>query len=377
MSGPRNVTDVAIDCAIHGLPEPNNGWRNLIPAYDLGAMVSSGSGQITLQALVASLWYDGQKAVKTLENYERICRTRFMLSEPWSKIYGRAIVNCWAATVLIARKKGFVDLATRFAGLLDTWAATCALMESDGLIMAAGCRSWGWPIGVGGFHETWGRACGSLVIPAPGSAKYGKPGVDDDWGWLSRCEYLAKDVYCQAAAGWKGKDPLWIVANAPRWAARTTMELIGWKDGSRLWLMGSDQVELVDEDENSNTPGVLLAGVLNHKKVELPPYPANGITHLRQTQVFADIDGSPRDGWVLTHSHLGEELGAAGYRLSRVVGYKPDEVIFRIRIIAGNPVWMMIDKAVENEPPIYTPIYQKPTKKRGWLSRLFEKLFGS
>lgn len=378
MAGPRNLTDVAIDCAIHGMPDPQNGWRNHIPGEDLGAMPNGGSGQITLQALVASLWYDGSKAIKTLENYEQVCQTRFMLSEPWSKIYGRAIVNCWAAVVLIARKKGYADLASRFAGLIDTWSATCALMVSDGLIMAAGCRSWGWKLGVGGFHEMWAKACGSAIIPPPGSKKYGIPGVDDDWGWLSRCEYLAKDIYRKSASGWDGKDPMWILDNAPRWAARTTMELIGWKDGSRAWIMGEDQEKLVDEDENSNTPGVLFAGMINHKPVELPPFPANGITHLRQTAVVADIDGSPEKGWILLHSHLGDKSKYGKFLVSSVAPYKPDEVIFWVRIPSGSLSWVFVEATpiVPMRTPIVPP-KEPVTKKRGWLSRLFEKLFGS
>lgn len=78
---PRVKTDIAIDSALHQLPEPANGWRDLIPPENLGAMVDSGSGQITLQALVASLWYGPRPAaVRSLNRYADLCPSRFMLS---------------------------------------------------------------------------------------------------------------------------------------------------------------------------------------------------------------------------------------------------------------------------------------------------------
>ena len=107
MPGPREITDVAIDSALHALPEPDNGWRNQIPPEDLGQMASAGSGQITLQALVASLHYGSRPyAVRVLNHYADVCWSRFMLSEPWSAIYATAIVNCWVVTVLLANRHG-------------------------------------------------------------------------------------------------------------------------------------------------------------------------------------------------------------------------------------------------------------------------------
>ena len=115
MPGPRETTDVAIDSALHRLPEPANGWRALVPPEDLGAMVDAGSGQITLQALVALLWYGKPQersfATRALHRYADLCWSRWMLSEPWSDIYGRAIVCCWLAVVLIAERIGDGALA--------------------------------------------------------------------------------------------------------------------------------------------------------------------------------------------------------------------------------------------------------------------------
>lgn len=160
MPDPREITDAAIDRALHALPEPDNGWRNHLPPEDLGAMVDAGSGQITLQALVALLWLGNAKerafAVRTLNRYADLCWSRFMLSEPWSAIYGEAIVCCWLAVVLLATRIGEHALAARFRDLLAAWAATSRLMEAraaDGKIyvMSAGCRSWGHDIKASGL----------------------------------------------------------------------------------------------------------------------------------------------------------------------------------------------------------------------------------
>lgn len=336
MPDPRRITDVAIDCAIHMLPEPSNGWRNLIPPKDLGAMVSSGSGQITLQALVAQFHYDGKPANETLVNYYNMCKHRFMLSEPWSVIYGEAIVNCWAAVVTIARRKNLQDFVGMYMELLDMWASTCALMESDRKVMHAGCRSWGFNPSSNGITSMWLMATRRKKIPRPGSSAYGVAGKDDNWGWLVRNAWMSSSVFYTAASKWYGKDHNWLLLNMPKWNARTEMCLYGWADGSRLWTMGDEEVELDDEDSNSNTPGILAAGVLGGQVVSLPPWPAkdahgNEIKHLRQTAVFADIDGNPRHGWILYHSALGgKPIGS--YLVSEIPPYKPDELIFAVRI---------------------------------------------
>ena len=96
MPDPREITDAAIDCAIHDLPEPRHGWRAHIPPENLGAMVDAGSGQIGLQALVASLQYGPRPAaIRTLENYARLCPRRFMLSEPWSSSRNGSESEAW------------------------------------------------------------------------------------------------------------------------------------------------------------------------------------------------------------------------------------------------------------------------------------------
>ena len=371
---PRKLTDAAIDAALHNLPEPRTGWRNHIPPETLGAMVDSGSGQITLQACIAALHYgDRPSAVRTLRNYAALCPRRFMLSEPWSWIYGKAIVCCWAAVVVIADRHGEHELANLFRDLLSRWAGTCALMECKGKVLAAGCRGWGHEIHGGGWDDLWKWAKGSAP-PKPGTRAYGQPGASDDWGWLNRCAWIAWPTFTAAASPYLGRDWRSLLPSIPRWGARTEMQLLGWADGSRLWLMGDDEAEWDDEDQNGNTPGWLLAGVLGGSIVALPkwPNPADGRTRLRQTGCKADLDGSPQFGWTLMHSHLGERKVAGGF-LTRLEPYTASALVFWQHCPAGSLVWT---DRLATEPtgpvplppvpmePVPTP--QPPKRRRPW-----------
>lgn len=380
---PRKITDVAIDCALHQLPEPTNGWRNHIPPEDLGAMVSSGSGQITLQACVAALLYGNRpQAIRTLENYAALCPTRFMLSEPWSLIYGKAIVCNWLAVILIADRIGERALARKFRGLVETWAGTCALMESHGKVMAAGCRCWGHEVHGGGWDDLWAFACRRDNPPAPSSRKYGTPGASDDWGWLNRCAALAIGELRSAAAPFLGRDWRSLLAGIPRWGARTEMQLLGWADGSRLWIMGDDETAEDDEDPNSNTPGFLIAGYLGGKVTFIPRWPTKTLNaagklvdcqHLRQVNCRADVDGNPTVGWTVLHSHLGDEKSSDGRLLSRLAPYTASPLVFWQHCPAGSLSW--VDR-LASEPtgpipippvsPVPTPAPKPPKRRKPW-----------
>ena len=378
---PRKLTDAAIDAALHNLPEPRTGWRNHIPPEDLGAMVSGGSGQITLQACIAALHYGNRpQAIRTLENYAALCPRRFMLSEPWSRIYGKAIVCCWLAVIVIADRIGERALARKFRELVAAWAGTCALMQVRGKVLAAGCRCWGHEAHGGGWDDLWAWASRQGEPPEQGSRKYGTPGADDDWGWLNRCARLALAELRAAAAPFLGRDWRSLLPSIPRWGARTEMQLLGWADGSRLWLMGDDEPDFDDEDQNGNTPGWLLAGVLGGSIVALPkwPNPADGRTRLRQTGCKADLDGSPQFGWTLKHSHLGERKVDGGY-LTRLEPYTASALVFWQHCQAGSLAWedklagaptgpVPLPPVAENPVPYPQP---KPPKRKPWWRRLF------
>ena len=366
-NAPREITDVAIDSALHQLPEPKNGWRSLVPPADLGEMLSAGSGQILLQALVAMLHYGNAAersfAAVTLDHYADVCWDRWMLSEPWSLIYGNAILGCWVAVVIIATRLGLHGLARRFQELIDAWAATCWLMEArlengNLVVMTAGCRSWGHQIS-SNFDVAWPIATTRRAPAARGSKGYGVPGSYDDWGWIGRCFSMGVEFLRAAASKFRDWPVQRILSEGPKWAARTEMQLIGYEDGSRLWAMGDDEVEFDDEDENGNTPGWLLAGVLRRKMVARPQWPnvIDGITRVRQANVKADLDGDPIRGFTIWSSHFGDRRGAhpatgeAGY-LSELAPYTDSPILFWVVIKAGDRNW--IDK-LKNVTPRPTP----------------------
>ena len=373
---PRKITDVAIDAALHQLPEPTNGWRNQIPPEDLGAMKDAGSGQITLQACIASLHYgDRASAVWTLTNYAELCPRRFGLSEPWSWIYFKAIVCNWLAVVVIAERIGEHSLAEKFRRLLEMWAGTCELMAVRGVVLAAGARGWGHPIHGGGWDDLWAFANGSKDPAKPGKKGYGIPGAIEDWGWLNRCAHIGLGELRSAASPYLGRDWRSLLPSIPRWGARTEMQLLGWEDGSRLWLMGDDEPGFDDEDANGNTPGLLAAGVLGGRIVALPkwPNPFDGKERLRQTNCAADLDGDPTHGWTLFHSHLGEKKLGSGFTTS-LPPYTASPLAFWVLVESGSLVWSVKypGSVIHPEPP---PVPEPgtnvpaPGKKPSWIER--------
>lgn len=375
MPKPREVTDAAVDLALHNLSEPAGDWRSLIPPDDLGSMVDAGSGQIGLQALVASLQFGPRsEAVKKLNAYADLCPKRWMLSEPWSWIYGKAIVCCWAATVVIAERIGDRELAKRYRNLLERWAGICALMAVDGRVVMAGARGWGHEINGGGWDDLWAVACGKEPN-GPNSRKYGTPGAFDNWGWLNRCAYVARDVLRSAASPYVGRDWRSLLPSILRVGARTEFQFLGWEDGSRLCIMGDDEPGFDDEDENSNTPGLLAAGVLGGRVISLPkwPDPATGATRLRQTNVQADIDGDPEHGWTLFHSHLGAKQIGTGYTTS-LLPYTASPLAFHVHCPAGELVWKILHpSSILHDPvPDPGPIVPAPGKpdRPSWIERM-------
>lgn len=366
MPAPRERTDAAIDCALHGLTEPANGWRDLLPPEDLGSMVSEGSGQIGLQALVASLHYGPKPyAVRTLNTYADLSTTRIGLSEPWSWIYFSAIVNCWLATVRIAEATGERELARKFRRLVATWAGTCALMDVGGRVVMAGARGWGHQIKGGGWDDLWQIAAGKRDPVRPGSNRYGTPGAYDDWQWLARCASVCVDILRSEAAPYLGRDWRSLLASVPRWGARSEYQLLGWQDGSRLSIMG--------DDPNGNTPGLLIAGVLGGKVVALPkwPNPLDGTQRLRQTKCKASVDGDPSHGWTLFHSHLGEKRIGSGFTTS-LPAYTASPLAFWVSIPAGSDEWvdMMPGPHVPPDPVPDSGATVPNPKRSSWLERM-------
>ena len=270
-------------------------------------------------------------------------------------------------TWIIAERIGERALAEKFRRLLAMWAGTCALMAVRGVVLAAGARGWGHPIHSGGWDDLWAFAGGSKDPAKPGKKGYGNPGSIEDWGWLNRCAYIGLAELRAAASPYLGRDWSSLLPSIPRWGARTEMQLLGWADGSRLWIM--------EDDPNGNTPGLLIAGVLGGRIVALPawPNPYNGLERLRQTKCTASVDGSPDTGWTLFHSHLGAKQIGTGFTTS-LPAYTASPLAFWVLCPAGSTVWEIKypGAVLHPEPPtIPEPGTNVPApgKKPSWIER--------
>lgn len=413
MPDPREITDVAIDCALHQLPRPTNGWERLVTPEDLGSAVDAGSGQIGLQANVALLWYgeertgDRRRAIAIAERTADVNVRRLFLSEPWSNIYGEAIILIWAAYVVICGRLGLVELAAKFERLLEMAFSTCALMEARitvtrpgankwekaltgrMVVPYAGCRSWGIQELPGSINTLWQVARGSAEPPTAGSKQYGTPGAYDDWGWLHRCQRIALELLRAIAAKYVGKTWQELLRIMPRWAARTEIQLIGYGDGSREFVLGDDETEFDDEDENGNTPARVYASIRGGRFECAPrwPNPANGLDHLRQKNVRTDIDGSPAKGWSVWSSDLGAKKSGDGF-VTEIEAYRSAPVVFHVLILEGDLNWRDLlaggiptgqspDETSPTPVPAPPAQPQKPPhrpRKKKWWEKLFDFL---
>jgi hypothetical protein len=382
----KELAGQALDCAIHGLKEPRSRWREALPPADLGQMISNGSANIPLFALVAALWFGIVAwAAGVLRTYAALCRKRFMLAEPWSLKYGQMIVLSWAAVVYIARKRGDLELSDLFLKLLRSFFGTARLMAAklehapagatkgekarvgSMVVCMPGCRSVGEHLGLAsGIDELYAIAMGAAPKRSPNP-----PGTLDDQGWTARAQARLLSILREAAEPFRGNLTVaQILERTPRWAAREAYTLYGWADGSRLGIMGKDSPEVEDEDDNGNTPGSLARAIFKGRFVVAPI----ARERIRQKKAKADIDGNPSIGWTLKHSMLGDTRGPDGDFLTFIPPYREAALEFAILIPAGDPDgWTFLN--FEGEPtappavpgPGATPPKAgKPKRKRWW-----------
>jgi hypothetical protein len=369
----KELAGQALDCAIHDLPEPRSPWREAVPPENLGKMLSDGSANIPLFALVATLWFGIIAwAAAVLRTYAAVCRKRFMLAEPWSLKYGQMIVLSWAAVVYIARRRGDPELADLFMQLLRSFFGTARLMAAklehappgatkgekarvgSMVVCMPGCRSVGEHLGLAsGIDELYAIGMGAAPKKSPNP-----PGTRDDQGWTARAQLRLLSILREAAQDFRGDLTVQqILERTPRWAAREAYTLYGWADGSRLGTMGKDEPEVVDEDDNGNTLGSLARGIFKGRFVVAPI----ALTRIRQKSVKADIDGNPLIGWLLKHSMLGDQRAPDGDFLTFIPPYREAALEFAILIPEGNPDgWTFLNFDGEPTAPPAPPASPAP-----------------
>lgn len=341
----------ALECAVFGLPEPRTEWRREIPTLDWKTARGGGSPNINGMAAVADMHYAKpgrarELAVGRLENYVRFCRQQWLLAEPETGIYRQWHLNYLAGAVEILRRLGMDALADRFLWILEEDAERSALMSAvltdpylppnqnapriaqdrlqatisarvgETIICRMGARSWG-SGGSGGYgvDAPWQQTARAVLTGGAFPPSKGTPGDLDGYSWTMRVARRLEPIFREAGAEARTLSVDELVDGARHWSpSHTPFQYLGWEDGSRLCVMGNDEPEFVDEDPNSNTPGVLAYGVLGGRICYLPewPNPINGAVKIRQQNMRADADIEGGQ-IVLLHSHIGRSHTQNGY----------------------------------------------------------------
>lgn len=419
----HNLAAQAMELAVFGMPAPANPkWKKSIPTKDWRTARGAGSSNIPLFGAAADLRFATKgrtrdQAAERLHNYASICRREWWLSETESAGYGAWIRESQAAVVHIARQMGLDDLARQFMGLLEEDAQRSCLMAArlrhaeipanqkaprerydrlratirahvgQMVICRAGERSWssgfsgGW-----GVDMAWQQIARAVLFDQPWPQPKGNPGDLDGYGHTVRVAYRLRGIFEEAAQDARQMTVDELVDQSRHWSpSRNHIQYLGWEDGSRLCVLGTDQEAFVDESLNSNTPAVMAFGISAGNLIYLPewPNPWDGDEKIRQTNVKGDVDliWSP-SGPVrvqLDHSHIGRERTRDGYLRS---SFELTDAALAFHLIQRP--FREWENALGSEPelppevppsspptvPPTKPPTTKPKEKPSWIERM-------
>lgn len=419
MPSRHELASNALECAVFRLPEPNTKWKQEIPSMDWKMARGPGSPNINGMAAVADLWYADagrarDRAIERLRNYLTFSKRQWLLAEPESSIYRAWHLNYLAAAVEILRRGGWRDMASEFLEILREDAERSSLMTAvlrdrhlepnekasktlqdrlratisdhvgTSVICRMGARSWG-SGGSGGYglDAPWQQiARASLGFGQWPKAK-GQPGTIDGFHWTMRVANELKPIFEEAAREIVSMQVSTLLERSKRWSSsHTGFQYLGWEDGSRLCMMSLDEEGFVDSDPNSNTPGVLVYGVVGGRLIYLPewPNPIDGDVKIRQENMRADADlrwdGNRPTSVVLQHSHIGRKKVGQLYetvvplrtsaRLSFHLVQRPWQSWVNELRASVPPDDPPSDPPTHEDPPV-TPTPEKP--KRWWHKR--------
>jgi hypothetical protein len=239
-----------------------------------------------------------------------------MLNEPLSWIYATWIFTAWLGIVITARLRGDTDIEADYTAFCLQYLALCELQSARatssapysgtnrGLLpclvsVLCGARSWG--------HDNTADLGFAMVLQA---AKSARPPREYQTAWVSRAlnnpGVLSRLV---ALYGMLDKTKLW--QTHIKFPMKEDFQFIGYEDGSRICIMGSDESAEENENPNANTPSINFFGVLGGVITQAPgfPNPTGGGTRIRSRMVRTDIDGSPSEGWEVQSSEIGFRRG--------------------------------------------------------------------
>lgn len=320
----HEIAAQALDGAMAGWAPPPTSWRNLVPPPGWGQALGGGSGNIPWIALVALFLFskpgssDERYALDRLDEAEALSRTRWFFGEFGSWIYTGWTLTALLAAACEARRRGVQPLAERLERLLRAWFALALLaaarcptegqIASDRtsagkeVVIVCGMRSWGHGAGLGFGHHNLFRIAFGLEM----SKARGEVGAFDG-DWPSRVVHALREPLRELARPLATENPRQL-AERIVYSPMGSCQLRAYQDGSRVFLVGADEPEIVDEDTNNNTPAILYfcadQGANRLRFAPAWPAPNGGATRIRQKNVRADLDWSG-DRWVLRHSDVG------------------------------------------------------------------------
>lgn len=425
----HELAQLAFDCALHGLPEPEVPWRNELPSRPFfegvggrGFLSSGRSANIETLSVAAWILFlahgnapkkELDPALRTTADLLLANQRSFMLNEFGSTTYSGWTLTGWAGLVEGLKILRQEKLVAGFRALLTQWfalaKASLAPCSADGLhvgveyvgkggskevldeskhagrwvVTICGERSWGHGHGLGYAHQTIARIAFGIERPKPKSG-LPDPGRLDGWQERALVKLAPSLTVCAAPAMAKFAEGDWqgLVSLIP-YPASQPCELRAYADRSRVFVEGGDEPEPVDEDNNSNTPRLALMAVYctPPRILSLPPWPApnSGDTRIRQKNIVSDIDRDVHGGgWVLFHSDVGTEK--AGDRWLSKAPDPKSELIARITCFGGEG-WVLTGPRPETHagpPPAPTPAKPKPPagSRRGWLCARMRRLMG-
>lgn len=348
---------LALDCALHGLPEPSVPWRNNIPANPFhygkdgrGYLGTGRSANIDTMTVAAWVGFVASGIAPKKERAQAIAMAAdvlaanqaiFMLNEFGSTTYSGWTLIAWGVIAWALELLGESKLAAGFRSLLTQWfvlaRASMARCPVEGLhvkvrytirggktaemdesrfagkdtVVICGERSWGNGHGVAFAHHAIARVAFGMESPKP-VRQLPDPGRTDGWQERGIAKLASLFRACAEAAvrlyptsDWQG------MVGLLKYPTANPCELRLYADGSRIFIEGANEPEEVDEDDSNSTMRLALLAIYRTppRILSLPAWPApnSGDTRIRSTPTFSDIDRDIHgNGWVLFHSSVGD-----------------------------------------------------------------------
>ena len=382
--------------ALTGKRPMPKGYEKLLPQPDWNtARHRGGSGNIPLMAASGFYAAANTPAKVTLawilvKNYAKFCKEQFMLNEPYSWIYGAWIFMSWIGIIMTARRRGDKDIEKEYKDLCKQYLAVGIALASHAskwapysgeraknklprwIYVMCGARSWGHSTTDElGFYSIFDVALGAQKVKQYKTV------------WTTVALQNADVRACiRGLAEEMGaiRAHASLIPEYVKYPAKEFIQMMGWADGSRAFAMGTDEAEFVDDDPNSNTPGVLFFGCFGGKIIMAPgdPNPHDGKTRIRQKNVISDMDGTPHFGWVVVSNMIGNKEGNNFF--TQIPAYVGSKLEFWYSMGTDGSFYDLLNspRPVSRDPvdDIDTEVDKLIPKKKGWFQRFMEWWLG-